>query len=179
MQRQREAQTRSQMMGSRALAARVLRYHTWPVIHRQTVAEHSARVATLYVEVFGLPRAEVLYYILHHDSGEFFAGDPPYPVKQLVPGYKMAHGAAEVLGYQCMDVVMPDLAVWEEHRVKVADLLEMHEFGMLELNMGNTYADPIARDTWDAALQYSRDKLQPDDANAVARWMKKHGRENA
>jgi 5'-deoxynucleotidase YfbR-like HD superfamily hydrolase len=167
--------SRDNVMTSRALAARVRRYHTWPVLHVQTVAEHSARVATLYVEIFGLPRAEVLYYILHHDSGEFTAGDPPFPVKKNFPDLKKGHDCAEAWGLSRLGVLLPDLAVWEKHRVKVADLLEMHEFGVVELTMGNQYADPIVRDTLFAALKVAHETLEPDAAQAVRRWTQTNG----
>jgi 5'-deoxynucleotidase YfbR-like HD superfamily hydrolase len=176
MQEQLEKMTRAQMMTSRALAARVKRYHSWPTHHQQTVGEHSARVATIYVEVFGLPRAEVLYRILHHDSGELFAGDPPFPVKQKYPHYKRGHSDAEEEGLRQLSVELPELAEWELWRVKVADLLEMHEFGVVEMDMGNRYAEPIVCDTRQAARTTAHDKLQPDDFSATDRWLNKYGR---
>lgn len=167
--------TREDMMSSRALAARVKRYHTWPVLHTQTVAEHSARVGTLYVEVFGLPRAEVLYHILHHDSGEFYAGDPPFPVKRKFPSLQRGHAEAEAEGYRVLDVMLPDLAAFEARRVKVADLLEMHEFGVVEMTMGNRYAEPIVRDTYAAAQDYADKNMPHEDFVRVATWMNTNG----
>ena len=166
---------RDDVMSSRQLAGRVRRYHTWPVLHRQTVGEHSARVATLYVELFGLPRAEVLYHVLHHDSGELTAGDPPFPVKKLHPLYKEGHAAAEADGLRSLGVELPDLASFEQHRVKVCDLLEMHEFGAAELTMGNKYAEPIVRDTWDAVQKYADTSLNHEDSMKVGTWMRDNG----
>jgi 5'-deoxynucleotidase YfbR-like HD superfamily hydrolase len=167
--------TRDGMMTSRALAARVKRYHTWPTHHQQTVAEHCARVGTLYVEVFGLPRAEVLYRILHHDSGEFFAGDPPFPVKRKYPQMQRGHAEAEAEGLRTLGVELPDLAAHEVRRVKVADLLEMHEFGVVELSMGNRYAEPIVRDTWTATQSYARENLPREDVVKINDWMAING----
>lgn len=176
MLQHRELMFREDMMSSRQLAGRVKRYHTWPVHHLQTVGEHSARVATLYVELFGIPRAEVLYYILHHDSGEFSAGDPPFPVKQIFPEYKRGHVAAEKMGLDKLGVELPDLAQFETNRVKVADLAEMHEFGVVEMTMGNKYAEPIVRDTWVAVHEAADRGLEPDFAQTVRRWMNANGR---
>ena len=162
-------------MTSRALAARVRRYHTWPVLHVQSVGEHSARMGTIYVEMFGLPRAEVLYYILHHDSGEFTAGDVPFPVKKNYPGMKLSLDAAEAWGRERMGVVMPDLADFEQHRVKVADLAEMHEYGVTEFGMGNRFAEPIVRDTWTTVHKLAHETLGPDDSRAVEYWMRDNG----
>lgn len=176
MQRQLDQSVlRGDVMSSRALAARVKRYHTWPVHHQQTVAEHSARVATIYVEMFGLPRAEVLYYVLHHDSGEFYAGDPPFPVKRKFPHLQRGHAEAEAEGYRVLDVVLPDLAAFEMRRAKVADLAEMHEFGVVELTMGNKYAEPIVRDTWHAVQDFAKAEFKSDDIVRVANWMKNNG----
>lgn len=172
---QHDRMSRVKMMSSRALAARVKRYHTWPTHHQQTVAEHSARVATLYVEVFGLPRAEVLYRILHHDSGEFFAGDSPFPVKRKYPQLQRGVEEAEAEGLRLLGVFLPDLAAHEVRRVKVADLLEMHEFGVVELSMGNRYAEPIVRDTWTATLDYAQQSMPLEDSARVIEWMSING----
>ena len=167
--------TRQTMLTSRALAARVRRYHTWPVLHTQTVGEHSARVGTIYVEIFGLPRAEVLYYILHHDSGELHAGDLPYPIKVKYPALRESYEQAETEGFYRLKVYLPELAPHEERRIKIADLAEMHEFGVVEYNMGNKYAEPIVRDTWKAVHDLARDTLDHDAGQLTVKWMSENG----
>jgi 5'-deoxynucleotidase YfbR-like HD superfamily hydrolase len=142
------------------------------MLHPQTVGEHSARVATLYVEIFGLPRAEVLYYILHHDSGELYAGDPPFPVKKLIAGYKDACDTAEARGLANLNVELPDLADWELRRVKVADLMEMCETGWHEMRLGNSYARPICADTVEAAYKVIASEDVPK-LNAWYQFMEK------
>jgi 5'-deoxynucleotidase YfbR-like HD superfamily hydrolase len=141
------------------------------MLHPQTVGEHSARVATLYVEIFGLPRAEVLYYILHHDSGELTAGDTPFPAKQLSPGFKKEYEKVEALGYERLGVVLPDLADWEFRRVKVADLMEMWETGWHEMRLGNGYARPIVDDTAEAAFNV----VSAEDAPKLNEWFQING----
>lgn len=46
------------------LAGLVRRYHTWTVLHQQTVAEHSWQVMRLYERIFGTPPAPVFLHIL-------------------------------------------------------------------------------------------------------------------
>lgn len=149
------------------LAGRTTRYHTWPMIHKPSVAEHCWRVATLYVEVFGLPRAEVLYYCLHHDSGEQLAGDIPFLAKDVVPGLREFHGEAEEEGLRRLGVTLPELTEDERIKVKICDLLEMHEVGKLEVNMGNQCARCIASDTLALALEVAQ-KVGVYDA--VKKW---------
>ncbi len=128
---------RDEMMASRQLAGRVVRWHTWPMLRRPTVAEHASRVATLYVELWGMPRAEVLYYALCHDHGEFTAGDTPYSAKELVPGLRENLNQAEKIGRDRLGVTLPEITQEEFLRFKVCDLLEMFETGVVEWRMGN------------------------------------------
>ncbi len=112
------------------------------MIRRPTVAEHQNRVTTLYVELFGMPRAEVLYYCSVHDMGEQRAGDTPYGAKRLVPELAQAVNEAEKIGYADLGITLPELTAEEFRRFKICDLLEMYETALVELRMGNTYAKP-------------------------------------
>lgn len=147
---------REAIQADRFFAGRVKRYHTWPTLHQQTVAEHCWRVAGIYVELFGMPRAEVLYYCLHHDSGELSSGDMPFMAKDRVPGLRAAMRASEAQGLKVLGIKLPKLTKREQWRVKIADLLEMHEFGKIEVMMGNTLAQPIVDDTLSAAIAIAR-----------------------
>jgi 5'-deoxynucleotidase YfbR-like HD superfamily hydrolase len=122
-----------------AMACRVKRYHTFPTIHEQTVAEHSHRVAMIYLQLFGTPRVEVLEYILKHDLGELGAGDTPFYSKRRVPELKDATNKAEKLGLADLGITLPDLFPEEWQNFKVCDLLEMLENGSIEEHMGNRY----------------------------------------
>jgi 5'-deoxynucleotidase YfbR-like HD superfamily hydrolase len=134
---------REQILGSTAMAGRVRRYHTWPVIHQQSVAEHSWRVATIHGEVFGPPLSATLLYMLLHDVGELSSGDVPFLAKDAVPGYREAARAAEAMGRCTLGVRLEELSEGEQVRVKACDLLEMWEFGLIERRMGNEFADPV------------------------------------
>jgi 5'-deoxynucleotidase YfbR-like HD superfamily hydrolase len=144
---------RDEMMGSRQLAGRVTRWHTWPMIRKPSVAEHASRVATLYVELWGMPRAEVLYYALVHDHGEFTAGDVPFSAKSLVEGLRENVNEAEKIGRSRLDIVLPELMREEFLRFKICDLLEMFETGLVEWNMGNTYCGVVVTDCANEAVR--------------------------
>jgi len=138
---------REQMKRSHYLAGKVVRYHTHPTLNTQTVADHSWRVAVLIVELFGIPRAEVLVYALYHDCGEMSSGDLPFMAKDAVPGLADAMKRAEAYGLELLEVCLPELSSLEKVQVKIADLLEMYEFGTLEVAMGNQYGDMVRDDT--------------------------------
>jgi 5'-deoxynucleotidase YfbR-like HD superfamily hydrolase len=164
--------SRERVYSSRFLAGQVTRYHVWPTITQQTVAAHSWRVACIIVEVFGLPRADVLYYALHHDSGELWAGDVPFTVKAKTPGLREAMNCAEDSGRRLLDLRLPELTTWELVQVKIADLLEMHEYGEMEVNLGNQYAEPVRLDTMLAAQKLAAEHCYSDLVN---RWLTNRG----
>lgn len=163
---------RESIRNSIALAGLVKRYHTWPMLRQQTVAEHCWRVATIYCEIFEIPRGEILYYCLHHDSGELYAGDVPFTVKQKMPLLGEAMEEAEQYGLDNLKITLPALTPSERVRVKICDLLEMYETGMIEYNMGNQYAAPIIADTRTAALKLAK---QHDQLVHVNPWLKSRG----
>jgi 5'-deoxynucleotidase YfbR-like HD superfamily hydrolase len=134
-----QAPKHSHVMRSIAMAGRVKRYHTWPTLQEQSVAAHSWRVATIYIQLFGLPRAEVLEYLLFHDCGELFAGDTPFYVKRCRPGLKTASDEASEHGLAVLGIALPELTSVEKGQVRCADLLEMYEMGAIESRMGNFY----------------------------------------
>jgi hypothetical protein len=159
---------REKIYVNRYLAGRVKRYSTWPMLTTQTVAEHCWRVACIYVEIFGMPRAEVLYYCLHHDSGELWAGDLPFGVKIAVPGLSEAMRKAEAEGLQLLDLKLPQLTPEETTKCKICDLLEMNEHGKHEMTMGNEYAEPIVHDT---LAEAQRQASMIDASDKVNHWV--------
>ena len=140
-------------------AGGVERYHTWPTLRRQTVAEHSYHVIRIYFELFGPPSPNVTTYILFHDSPEVKYGDPPFPAKRESPELKSVYSHLEENYYRETLGYDPRSRLTEEEivKVKVCDLLEMWEFGVVELQMGNGYAHPIIQRTLDAALNIGSD----------------------
>lgn len=158
---------REEVYANQYIAGLVKRYHTWPMIKEQTVAAHSWRVATLFIEIFGIPRAEVIVYILYHDLGEQWAGDMPFGTKQAIPGLKEATVSAEKIGLSKLKIELPQLEPSESVKVKICDLLEMWETGVYEKTLGNKYADPIIDDTWAQAVNLSQ---QTGLNELVSKW---------
>lgn len=165
--------TRIEIHKSRYLAGCVRRYHTWPMIHSQTVGHHCWRVACIFVEVFGMPRAEILYYCLHHDSGELMAGDMPFGAKVRVPKLKESMVEAEGIGLQNLGIALPELTKEELIQVKICDLLEMYETGEHEQKLGNTYADPIVADTLNIVKKLAKESCMSEH---VDDWFWKRGK---
>jgi 5'-deoxynucleotidase YfbR-like HD superfamily hydrolase len=124
-------------------AGLVQRYHTWPTTRKQNVGEHSWQVWRVYYALFGVPPSEVSLHIMMHDAPELQTGDPPFPVKMLNPTLKAGYDELEKSAYSEFGVRMPVLDVREAWRIKTADLIEMLEFGMEEVQMGNRLAQPI------------------------------------
>jgi 5'-deoxynucleotidase YfbR-like HD superfamily hydrolase len=164
--------SRHNVYRSTYLAGCVKRYSTWPMIQPQTVGHHCWRVACIFVEIFGMPRAEVLYYCLHHDSGELFAGDVPFGVKKQVQGLKESMDKAEAIGLHLLGIKLPQLSKEELAQVKICDYLEMHETGEHELNLGNLYAEDIVADTMHAAQRLANESCMSQRVND---WLRNRG----
>jgi 5'-deoxynucleotidase YfbR-like HD superfamily hydrolase len=122
-------------------------------------------MACIFVEVFGMPRAEVLYYCLLHDSGELYAGDIPFGVKMQVPGLKESMDQAEAIGRHQLELKLPELTKEERIQAKICDYLEMHETGEHEMNLGNKYAEAIMLDTMYAAQRLANESCMSKQVN--------------
>lgn len=130
--------TQPPVTGRRALSVR--RYHTWPTIQQQTVADHTCHVLRIYSETFGRPSGDVVQYILWHDAAEAITGDAPFDGKRVFPELKrvLSEIEKEVLPVVSGGLVT-EIASRERLRVKFADLAEMVEFGREEMRLGNEY----------------------------------------
>lgn len=134
---------RDQMMASRRLAGEVIRFHCWPTIRKQTVAEHSWQVMRVYTEIFGVPPVEVWEWILWHDVLEFALGDPPWPTKIKFPQLGSAYADAETTVSREIGLSWPVITETQRKTIKLCDNLECWEFGKQEVSMGNKLAMPI------------------------------------
>lgn len=136
-------------------AGLVKRYHTWPVLREQTVADHTWHVLRIYDKLFGLSSVDLVRAALYHDIGEVRTGDAPFPVKRDNPDLKAAYNRVErehrvgLLTYDPEQLVSDD----EIRKLKICDLVEMWEFGMEETLMGNNLAVPIVDRTKRIALE--------------------------
>jgi 5'-deoxynucleotidase YfbR-like HD superfamily hydrolase len=154
-------------------AGLVKRYHTWPVIREQTVAEHTWHVLRIYDQIFGLPSLNAIRAVIYHDVGEVKTGDAPFPVKRENSDMKAAYDRVEAIHRsKLLDGVDPeDSTTVDEHRyLKICDLLEMWEYGVEERAKGNTLAQPIIDRTLEAALQMCE---TPHENLAVAKFVEK------
>lgn len=134
------------------LAAEVRRFHTWPVLRQQTIAEHSWQVLRIYEALWGWPSPRLTRHIQYHDCGEIVTGDLPYPTKSLNPELKRTIDLAEKEGLAKMGIELEEITVGEHKQFKLAHLIEMFEYGLEELCMGNTFAEPVASRCKIAAL---------------------------
>lgn len=154
---------------SQRLAGSVLRYHTWPTLQQQTVADHSFHVLRIYAAMFGPPPEEVTWYILWHDLGEIATGDIPFPVKSQ--NWELKDTLDNLERDACESMGKPETGLLTDHtqrrRIKICDLIEMHEFGRVEVAMGNTLAQPVVDDTYQAAL----DMAESDEVDAIIDYL--------
>lgn len=137
--------TRNAVCKDSRMAGLVRRYHTWPVHHTQTVAEHTWQVMRLWCETFGNPRSEVWYYLLIHDLGEVTTGDLPYPIKLNNPKLKAEMDRLELDALNNMGFPDPRRVLTEEEyaQFKFCDLLECAEYAQREVRMGNRFCEPF------------------------------------
>jgi 5'-deoxynucleotidase YfbR-like HD superfamily hydrolase len=132
------------------LAGQVERYHTWPILRRQSVAEHTWQILRIYAAICEGPlNPIIIQHIIFHDVGELQTGDIPYPLKRNNPTLK---AEMDNLEYAAVDAQMVywntalpvELQPEEKVLVKQMEMLEMAEFGMSEVVLGNQHGWPIA-----------------------------------
>lgn len=152
-------------------AGQIKRYHTWPTIHTQTIAEHSYHILRIWSQVWGRPSPEVTLHAIWHDCGEMSTGDVPYPNKLRHPELKEITDHMEVEQLEKYGIELPELDTVDKRRFKITDLLEMFEYCLMETRMGNTYTEPLVHD-----LGANIVKLIPHDSeqNAVRVYIFSH-----
>jgi len=129
-------------------AGEIRRYHTWAVHSDQTVGLHTWQILRILLTVWpNCPRNVIVYGIIH-DAGEM-SGDIQYPFKILFPELRAGADKAEnhVRDMQRKGIGAPPephpLSVFEKAVFKCCDNLDMWEYGLREMNMGNLYAGII------------------------------------
>jgi 5'-deoxynucleotidase YfbR-like HD superfamily hydrolase len=167
---------REEIMKSWYIASTVKRYHAWPTIRTETVAEHSHGVALIYMRMFTDPvhagdgiAVSAVRWILENDLAELWTGDAPFPVKVRFPSMKEAHREVEREANVALGVRQPRFENHVVRRIKACDLLQMYLFGLHELRMGNNYARPIVRDAMtEAVLVVAGDEIATKQINKFA-----------
>lgn len=131
------------------LSGQILRYHTWPTINKQTIAEHCWNLLRIYLSVAEKIDTRLIYHIAFHDIGETETGDAPYPVKHDHPQLKEIMDAIE------MKSQLRQLYYWNAFKqiliteedlflFKQIELIEMAEFGLDEVLLGNSHGLIVA-----------------------------------
>lgn len=131
------------------LAGQILRYHTWPILKQQTVAEHCWQLIRIYLAVVDVPDPHMVMHMMFHDIGEHAVGDLPYPIKHDNPKLKEQIEMLEHRSYAAQ------LDYWNSfHQIRLNDeekiffkqieLVEMAEFGMDQVSLGNSLGFIIA-----------------------------------
>jgi len=131
-------------------AGLVERYHTWPTLRRQNVAEHTWHVLRIYFELFGPPPPGVTTHILFHDCGEMGGGgDVEYGAKRRSPQLKrltdklQEEALRELLGEDKYEMAARPIGDRQKCQIKACDLLEMMEFAAEEKMAGSETAAPL------------------------------------
>lgn len=135
-------------------AGETRRFHTWPVLRQQNVAEHSWHVAQLLFLMYGGQEPGITIALLMagltHDMAECQVGDIPSPAKRAMsstfPNFREKWGEMEqriLHGYE-MDWEGA-LSNEEKRRLKLADVMEGALYCVRERAMGNTLIDVCYR----------------------------------
>lgn len=139
----------------------VYRFHTRPVLQRDTVAEHSGRAATLMIALWPQCTMNAVKGMLLHDLAEWFTGDLPAPVKLAKPmvGMLISTLEAEVEHEYGLSPLAPGELYSPEELwwLKWCDWLEGVLYCLREHAMGNRLVDKPFW-SWIELLQTHADK---------------------
>lgn len=119
------------------------RYSSWPTSASQTNADHTWNVIRIYIQIFGELNHEELVAIMYHDVGEVQSGDIPFPTKMLNPALKVAHDTVDDMAYVAITDGEKYSEIFFNWKSKICDLMEMCEFGLVDLARGNMYGRRI------------------------------------
>lgn len=133
-------------------AQRVIRCHTEPTRHIQSVGEHTFGVLCLVMELTnGNPSPELVKAALHHDIPEAITGDIPSPA--MWRSEALRAGAAvledEILEKYALTSAS-ELSKTDLRILRIADLLELVMFSVEEAERGDVTSLNRAGRAWDA-----------------------------
>jgi 5'-deoxynucleotidase YfbR-like HD superfamily hydrolase len=100
---------------------------------------------------------DAIVYAMFHDIGEVKVGDMPWGMKNLDPVIREAMDEGEEKAYRDMVekwfLPAPVSEPLYKDIFKLAETIEMWEWGLSEYAMGNTYAGEVTRRTADHARE--------------------------
>lgn len=152
-------------------AGEVVRYHIWPTTRPQTIASHTWQVMRIWYQIFGPLPPEISTYLLWHDAGEIYTGDLPFMFKREHPEIKDILTPAEDRAINRMGGSLPELDADLKLKTKLCDLIEMLEFGIVELAFGNSLALPIVNVTLSVILDMKNSLATGDDLTNVDAYL--------
>lgn len=154
-------------------AGQVTRFHNWPVHRQQSVGEHTWQMLRIYESIWGPIPPHTTSAILWHDAGELFVGDISHPAKAAHPDLKRAADTAEAVALRNMRRGPTfELTPSEKLRLRMVDMIDVYEFSLVEMEMGNAYAEPIVR-TAGQAMDDIGLEMSVQDAKIVAEYVAK------
>lgn len=146
----------------------IQRYNMYPVLHRQSVAEHvfnvtriARRIAVSWFDVAGDDLQTLTVWALHHDDTEALSGDLMSMAKPYFDEASFERDYAKTLP----GVVVPPYPLKEI--VKLADIMDVYTFFLLESSLGSTAINGPLRDTLDRVYEYARTVLMKDYPNIM------------
>lgn len=139
-------------------AGKVTRYHTWERIRDQSVGEHTWQLLRIILAIHRSASPELIRWTMFHDVGERVTGDVPFPVKRENPEVKIAFDRMEheaLLQMSTIWGVVAGVTITDEEAnlLKLAEYIEMMEWGLDELALGNHNADIVYRRCYVQAVQ--------------------------
>lgn len=155
-------------------AGKVTRFHTWERLRDQSVGEHSWQVMRILLAIWPEVPRHMLVHTMYHDVGERVTGDIPYPVKAERPELKGIMDALEedaLLQMRSWGVLgnPPDFLCDDEKAAfKLAEFIEMWEYALDELSLGNRNCALIARRCKEQAIRLINSTELPTGIGAGA-----------
>lgn len=161
------------------VAARVIRCHTTPTIHTQSVGEHTFGALNILYTIDTAPSAQLVRFLLWHDVPEAITGDVPAPAKRYSKVLRAGLGEAEAKIIAEYDL-MPDTDLTPKERDKAfyCDLMDLAIFAAEEADFGNAAAPVLMRRALAAISQRGLQGVTPAASDLYALACSKLSRYN-
>jgi hypothetical protein len=127
----------------------------------------------IWFHIWGPMPPAVSTHLLLHDAPELSSGDIPHIAKRDAPEIRGPLNRLEALACERMGIPNPNeegLKGIDRVKFKVCDLVEMLEFAIVEMAMGNNLAQPIVENTFIALRGYIP-KLHIEDVLKVGNYV--------